>query len=140
MVLPNDLNDIVELSNYIATHPVSGLNYTEIIDELGHWNTLCRKRYWEECRARTKNGSHISKANIVRVGCLIIELLSVPAHIVFPPIGLTLSLGGVGLSIYNEIEHFEETRRRRIVERPIDPVHQRCLALERELENRSAPP
>ena len=47
MALPNDLNDIVAISKYIATHPVSDLNYADIIGELGHWNTLCRARFWE---------------------------------------------------------------------------------------------
>lgn len=135
-MLPS-LHDVEEISTYILHHPIGRLEDAEIIAELGHWNTLCRTRLWEECRRAAKKDNPISRVNVIRLGSLIIELISIPMHVVFPPIGLALTLGGLGMGVHNEIVEFGERRRRKIAARPVDPIHQRCVALEKELAKRS---
>jgi len=137
MPFPN-LNDCEEISTYISEHPANSLGDSEIIEELGHWNTSCRERYWEECRRGIKKDNPLSKVNVIRVGCILLEVLSVPSHIVFPPVGLSLTLAGLSLSIYNEIDAFHERRTKRTREEPIDLVYERCRALEQELEKRGS--
>jgi hypothetical protein len=132
-----DLSNIDEIEKFISSRPASALADAEVISELGHWNTLCRTRYWEECRENVKHSNPASKVNIIRLGCLSLGLLAIVLHVFLPPVGLTLAASAICLEVYNEMEHSEERAESKRIEKPINVVHQRCKDLELELETRS---
>lgn len=133
--MPPSLHDIDEISRYILSHRIDRLQDEELISELGHWRTLCSKRLWREVRKPIDNP--ISKANVIRLGALSIEIISVPFHIVFPPAGLVLNIVGLGFGLYNEAVEFNERQRQRMSRALIDLVHKRSLDLQAALDARS---
>jgi hypothetical protein len=136
--MPPCLDDIDEISGYILSHPVDALQDEELISELGHWKTLCSTHLWRE--VRRPKGNPISKANVIRLGALFIEVVSVPFHIIFPPAGLVLNIAGLGFGLYNEAIEFNERRRQRMFEATISLIHQRYLDLQATLDARSTRP
>lgn len=136
--MPPSLHDINEILRYILSHSVDSLQDEDVISELGHWRTECSTRLWQDVRRPKDNP--ISKANVIRLGVLVIEVLSVPFHMVFPPAGLALNIAGLGLGLYNEALEFDKRRQQRMSEAPIILIHQRCLDLQAELAVRSTRP
>jgi hypothetical protein len=131
------LYEVEEIEAHIASRPPDCLNDDEIISELEHWNTLCRTRLWEEGRKSAKKVNPISKANVVRLGGTGFGLLGLLLHVVLPPIAIALAAAGVIMEAYNEFVEFLGWRARKAVEKPIGIIHQRCVALEQERDNRS---
>ena len=135
--MPPNLHNIEELLTYIVNNRPENLRDDEVISELGHWNTLCRARLWEETRRGAKKDNPISKANVIRLGGTGFGVLSLILHVVLPPVAIALASAGVIIEIYNESVEFLGWRARKTVEKPIEIIHQRCVALEQELDNRS---
>jgi hypothetical protein len=135
-MLPN-LHNVEALLTYIVNNRPENLRDDEVIAELAHWNTLCRARLWEESRRSVKKDNPISKANVIRLGGTGFGVLGLVLHLVLPPVGIALAIAGVIMEIYNESVEFLGWRARKTVEKPIGIIHQRCLALEQELDNRS---
>lgn len=136
-MLPNLHNGEEELLTYIVNNRPEKLRDDEIRSELRHWNTLCRARLWEESRIGVKKDNPISKANVIRLGGTGFGVLSLILHIVLPPVAIALAFAGVIMEIYNESREFRGWRARKTVEKPIGIIHQRCVALEQEIDNRS---
>jgi len=80
-----------------------------------------------------RKNNPISKANVYRIGGLVLAILSFLTCFASPLIGLPIADAGFCLYIYGQIEDWRKKRRRE----PISLALERCEALEQELEYRS---